>query len=45
MRTRALIFTILLSHFAFAQKKYTADVIVYGGTASAVMAAVQVKNG
>ncbi len=30
--------------FSFGQKNFKADVIIYGGTASAVMAAVQVKK-
>lgn len=33
-----------VSQFCQAQKNYTADVVIYGGTASAVMAAVQIKK-
>ena len=33
-----------ICQFCQAQNSYTADVIIYGGTASAVMAAVQVKK-
>ena len=35
---------LFVSQFCLAQKNYKADVIIYGGTASAVMAAVQVKK-
>lgn len=33
-----------VSQFCQAQKNFTADVVIYGGTASAVMAAVQIKK-
>ncbi|MEZ4900608.1 MAG: FAD-dependent oxidoreductase [Spirosomataceae bacterium] len=43
--TFLLLASLLLHQFASAQKKtHKADIIVYGGTASAVMAAVQVKK-
>ena len=40
-----IVILLLLSQLTFAQNKtYKVDVVVYGGTASAVMAAVQVKK-
>lgn len=43
MKKLTLIF-FFICQFCQAQNNYTADVIIYGGTASAVMAAVQVKK-
>ncbi|MBT5915985.1 MAG: FAD-dependent oxidoreductase, partial [Opitutae bacterium] len=32
------------SFFAFAEKSFTHDVVIYGGTSAAISAAVQVKK-
>jgi hypothetical protein len=38
------LFSVLLPFFLSAQPKYSADVIIYGGTSAAITAAVQVKK-
>lgn len=38
------LFSALLPFFSTAQPKYSADVIIYGGTSAAITAAVQVKK-
>ncbi|WP_373548978.1 FAD-dependent oxidoreductase [Haliscomenobacter sp.] len=38
------LFSALLPSFLFAQSRYSADVIIYGGTSAAITAAVQVKK-
>ncbi|MDX2067657.1 MAG: FAD-dependent oxidoreductase [Haliscomenobacter sp.] len=39
-----ILFSAFLPFFLFAQSKFEADVIVYGGTSAAITAAVQVKK-
>ena len=41
---KVILLLFFVCQFSFGQKNFKADVIIYGGTASAVMAAVQVKK-
>jgi hypothetical protein len=41
---KLILLMFFVCQFSFGQKNFKADVIIYGGTASAVMAAVQVKK-
>jgi hypothetical protein len=41
---KVILLLFFVYQFSFGQKNFKADVIIYGGTASAVMAAVQVKK-